>query len=63
MNIVLIAALAYIVAFGFTMLIGALSPAKPAAKPRKPVITEYRGPIYTAHGREVFRPTSKLRAV
>lgn len=63
MTILLAAAFAFIAAFGLTVLVAALSPAEPAPKARKPVITEYRGPIYTAHGREVIRRHHKLRAL
>lgn len=47
------------IAFGLTcatvMLVGALSPRTVKPAKRKPVVTEYRGPRYTAHGREIVR--------
>lgn len=53
MTTFLIAAIAFAAAFILSVLIAALSPAKPKAAERKPEITEYTGPRFTAHGREV----------
>lgn len=63
MTILITAALAFALAFGLTVLIGALSPRPAKPVERKPEPTPYRGPLYTAHGREVIRPTAKLRAL
>lgn len=63
MTILLAAAFAFIAAFALAVLVAALSPAKAEPVARKLEPTYYVGPTYTAHGREVIRPTSKLRAL
>lgn len=47
-----IIALAFLAGFALAVIIAALTPRAPKGKPEG---TEYRGPLYTAHGREIGR--------
>ena len=51
--------IAALIAFGLVtataMLVHALSPRVPAPAKRKPQVTEYVGPRFTIHGREIVQ--------
>lgn len=49
------ASIAFGLTLSFAMLVAVLSPGTFASAKRKPRITEYRGPYYNRHGREVIR--------
>ena len=49
------AAIAFGLTFAMVMLVGAFLPRTVKPVKREPEVTEYRGPLYTEHGREIIQ--------